>query len=78
MIAQVTGLQAGEFVHTLGDAHLYRSHIDQAKLQLTRKPFKLPSMEINPQKKSLFDFEYEDFRLINYQSYPPIKAQIAV
>ena len=78
MIAQVCGLQAGEFVHTLGDAHLYKNHIEQAKLQLTRKPFDLPSLRLNPLITSLFDFNYHDIEIINYQSHPSIKAEIAV
>jgi len=78
MVAQVTNLQPGEFVHTLGDAHLYSNHIEQAKLQLTREPRKLPQMKINPNVKNIFDFRYEDFELINYDPYPVIKAEIAV
>ncbi len=78
MIAQVTGLEPGEFVHTLGDAHLYRNHIDQAKLQLTREPRKLPTMILNPAVKDLFDFRYEDFSLEGYDPHPTIKAPIAV
>lgn len=78
MVAQVTGLKPGEFVHTLGDAHLYLNHINQAKLQLTRAPRPLPSMKINPRVKSIFDFKYEDFKLEGYDPHPPIKAEIAV
>lgn len=78
MIAQVCDLKAGEFVHTLGDAHLYHNHFDQAKEQLTRTPYDLPTMKINPAVKNLFDFVYEDFELVNYQSHPSIKAPIAV
>lgn len=78
MIAQVTDMEAGEFIHTLGDAHLYSNHFDQAKLQMSREPFQLPQMKINPEVKSIFDFKYEDFELINYQSHPAIKAPVAV
>jgi len=78
MLAQVTGLSPGEFVHTLGDAHLYLNHLDQAREQLTRKPYALPTMRLNPDVKSIFDFKYEDFKLENYQAHPTIKAEIAV
>lgn len=78
MMAQVVGLQPGEFVHTLGDAHLYVNHLEQAKEQLTRKPYSLPKMLINPNIKSIFDFKYEDFELVSYESHPTIKAPIAV
>lgn len=78
MLAQVCGLQPGEFVHTLGDAHLYSNHIEQAKLQLTRDFRPLPTMKINPEVKSLFDFTYEDFELLNYDPHPHIKAPVAV
>jgi thymidylate synthase len=78
MMAQVTGLKAGEFIHTFGDAHLYLNHLEQANLQLERTPRSLPSMEINPAITSLFDFRYEDFKLLNYDPYPSIKAPIAV
>lgn len=78
MMAQVTGLRAGEFIHTFGDAHLYLNHLDQAELQLGREPSALPSLEINPDVRSLFDFVYEDFRLIGYEPHPHIKAQVAV
>jgi thymidylate synthase len=78
MLAQVTGLQPGEFVHTLGDAHLYLNHLDQAREQLTRKPYALPTMRLNPAVKNIFDFKYEDFKLENYQAHPTIKAEIAV
>jgi thymidylate synthase len=78
MVAQVTGLKAGEFVHTLGDAHLYRNHLDQARLQLTRAPHKLPRMHINPAVTDLFAFRYEDFSLEGYEPYPHIKAKVAV
>ena len=78
MIAQVTGLEPGEFVHTLGDAHLYLNHIDQAREQLTRKPYALPTMRLNPAVKDIFGFRFEDFTLENYQAHPSIKAVIAV
>lgn len=78
MVAQVCDLQPGDFVHTLGDAHLYLNHLDQAESQLSRQPYPLPSMKINPEKQSLFDFEYEDFQLDNYQAHPHIKAPISV
>ncbi|MCO5185144.1 MAG: thymidylate synthase [Anaerolineae bacterium] len=78
MMAQVTGLQPGEFVHTFGDAHLYLNHLDQARLQLTRMPYPLPTMRLNPTVTSLFDFRYDDFELVDYQFHPRIKAPIAV
>ena len=78
MVAQVTGLEPGEFVHTTGDTHLYLNHIEQAKLQLTRTPRELPQMKLNPDVKNLFDFRYEDFELLNYNSWPHIKAEVAV
>jgi thymidylate synthase len=78
MIAQVCDLEVGEFVHTFGDVHLYNNHIEQAKLQLTRTPFALSVMKINPSVKNIFDFEFEDFKLENYQSHPAIKAAVAV
>jgi thymidylate synthase len=78
MIAQVCDLDVGEFVHTFGDVHLYNNHIDQAKLQLTRTPFALPTMNINSAVKNIFDFTFEDFKLENYQSHPAIKAAVAV
>ena len=78
MIAQVTGLQPGEFVHTLGDAHLYKNHIEQAKTQLTRSPKPLPKMILNPAIKNIFDFQFEDFTLAEYEAHPTIKAPIAV
>lgn len=78
MIAQVCGLQAGEFVHTLGDAHLYSNHFEQARLQLTRAPKKLPEMKLNLEIKDIFDFKFEDFELVNYEAYPHIKAAVAV
>ncbi len=78
MFAQVCGLKPGEFVHTFGDAHLYLNHLEQAKLQLTREPYPLPGMKINPAVKNIFEFKYEDFELINYQSHPHIKAEVSV
>jgi thymidylate synthase len=78
MVAQVTGLKLGEFVHTFGDAHIYLNHIDQVNLQLSRKPKKLPKMIINPDVKSIFDFTIGDFKLIDYSPHPAIKAPIAV
>lgn len=78
MLAQVTGLQLGEFVHTLGDAHLYLNHLEQANLQLMRTPYPSPTMQLNPEIKSIFDFKFEDFALQNYQFHPSIKAPIAV
>ena len=78
MMAQVCGLQAGEFVHTFGDAHLYNNHFEQAKLQLSRELRPLPEMEINPAVQSIFDFKYEDFKLVGYDPHPHIKAKVAV
>lgn len=78
MIAQVTGLKAGEFIHTLGDAHIYLNHIEQVKLQKERNPFKLPEMKINPDIQHINDFTFEDFELINYHSHPHIKGKISV
>ncbi len=78
MMAQVCGLKPGEFIHTLGDAHLYNNHLEQTKLQLSRTPKKLPIMKINPEVNNLFDFTYEDFELINYDPDPHIKGKVAV
>ena len=78
MIAQVTGLKPGEFIHTLGYAHLYSNHLEQAELQLNREPLPLPSMRINPNVKGIFDFKFEDFELQGYESHPHIKAPVAV
>jgi thymidylate synthase len=78
MVAQVTGNRPGDFVHTLGDAHLYLNHVDQARLQLGRSPRALPEMRINPEVRSLFDFAYEDFELRGYDPHPHIKAEVAV
>jgi len=78
MMAQATGLKPGEFVHTLGDAHLYLNHLEQVHTQLAREPRPLPSMRLNPEKTSLFDFGFEDFELLNYDPHPSIKAPVAV
>jgi len=78
MVAQVTGYEVGEFVHTLGDAHIYSNHIEQVNTQLSREPKSLPKMKINPEIKSIFDFKYEDFVLVDYESHSRIKAPIAV
>ncbi|MEN6542299.1 thymidylate synthase [Parvibaculum sp.] len=78
MVAQVTGLEAGEFIHTFGDAHLYSNHLDQANLQLSREPKPLPKMRINPDVKSIFDFTYDDFKLEGYEAHPHIAAPVAV
>lgn len=78
MMAQVTGLEAGEFIHTLGDAHIYLNHVDQVKLQLTREPRQLPSMVLKPDVKNIFDFKYEDFQLTGYDPYPHIKGEVAI
>jgi thymidylate synthase len=78
MIAQVCNLEPGEFVHTFGDVHIYNNHIEQVKLQLSRQPFALPTMQINKEVQGIFDYSYEDFTLLNYQSHPAIKAVVAV
>lgn len=78
MMAQVTGLKPGDFVHTLGDAHLYLNHLEQADLQLGREPYPLPQMQLNPDVTDLFDFKYEDFELVGYQYHPHIKGAVAV
>lgn len=78
MVAQVTCLAPGEFIHTLGDAHLYLNHLEQTEEQLTRKPYPLPLMKLNPDIKSVFDFSFEDFELVGYESHPHIKAPVAV
>jgi thymidylate synthase len=78
MIAQVCDLEPGDFIHTFGDVHIYNNHIEQVKLQLSRTPFSLPQMKINPSVKDLFGFRFEDFELLNYQSHPAIKAPVAV
>jgi len=78
MVAQVTGLKPGEFIHTFGDVHLYLNHIEQADEQLMRTPRALPRLELNPNVKSIFDFTYDDFKLVGYDPYPAIKAEVAV
>lgn len=78
MVAQVTGLAVGDFVHTLGDAHLYQNHLTQTQEQLSRTPRNLPTMTLNPQRNSIFDFEFDDFALTDYDPYPHIKAPVAV
>ena len=78
MMAQVTGLKPGEFIHTTGDTHLYVNHLEQVKLQLTREPRSLPKMKINPEVKSIFDFKYEDFELVDYDPHPHIAGKVAV
>ena len=78
MVAQVTGLEPGEFVHTLGDAHLYLNHLDQADTQLAREPYPLPRMKLNADVESIFDFTYDDFELVGYKHHPVIRAPIAV
>lgn len=78
MVAQACGLKPGEFVHTLGDAHIYLNHMEQVAIQLERQPYPLPKMRLNPSIRSIFDFKYEDFELIGYQAHPHIKADVAV
>jgi thymidylate synthase len=78
MMAQVCRLQPGEFIHTLGDAHIYLNHMEQVNLQITREPFPLPQMKINPEVKSIFDFKFEDFELVGYQAHPHIAGKVAV
>lgn len=78
MMAQVSGLEPGEFIHTFGDVHIYSNHIEQAKLQLSRVPYPLPTLKMNPEIKNLFDFKFEDLTIENYQSHPHIKAPVAV
>jgi thymidylate synthase len=78
MIAQVCDLEPGEFIHTFGDVHIYNNHMEQVKLQLSRTPFPLPTMKLDPSIKNIFDFKFEDFTLENYQSHPAIKAPVAV
>ncbi|HCY41166.1 MAG TPA: thymidylate synthase [Prolixibacteraceae bacterium] len=78
MMAQVCGLQPGDFIHTLGDAHIYLNHLEQVKLQLSREPYPLPQMKINPEVKDIFDFKFEDFELTGYQSHPHIAGKVAV
>lgn len=78
MVAQVCGLQPGHFIHSFGDVHLYKNHFEQATLQLTRSPYPLPIMKINPRVSDIFEFKFEDFELVNYQSHPAIKAPVAI
>jgi thymidylate synthase len=78
MVAQVCNLDVGEFVHTFGDLHLYNNHLEQAQLQLTRQPYPLPKMKLNPTVNSITDFKYADFELVDYQYFPHIKAQVSV
>ncbi len=78
MMAQVTGLEAGELIHTLGDAHIYTNHLEQVRLQLSREPRPLPTMRINPDVKEIFDFRYEDFSLEGYDPHPHIKGDVTV
>ncbi len=78
MVAQVCDMEAGEFIHSFGDVHLYKNHFEQAELQLTRDPLPLPEMKLNAEVKDIFNFQYEDFQLVNYQSHPAIKAPVAV
>lgn len=78
MVAQVTGLEAGEFIHTFGDAHIYKNHLEQVKLQLTREPYPLPKLKLNPEIKEIDDFDYEDFELVDYQAHPHIKGVVSV
>ncbi len=78
MMAQVTGLEPGEFIHTLGDAHIYRNHIEQVRLQLSREPRALPTMQLDPNVRSIFEFDYDDFTLAGYDPHPPIRAAVAV
>jgi thymidylate synthase len=78
MIAQVCNLKVGEFIHTLGDAHIYSNHMDQVKLLLSREPKKLPTLKLNPAIKNIFDFKYEDIEVVGYESHPAIKAEVAV
>ncbi|MEP7166222.1 MAG: thymidylate synthase, partial [Ferruginibacter sp.] len=78
MIAQVCDMEPGEFIHSFGDVHLYSNHFEQADLQLGRKPFPLPQMKINAAVKNIFDFKFEDFELLGYESHPAIKAPVAV
>lgn len=78
MVAQVCDLELGDFVHTFGDAHLYSNHMEQVELQLSREPLPLPTMKINPDVRSIFDFKFEDFELLNYQAHPHIKAPVAI
>mgnify|MGYP002265966738 FL=1 len=78
MVAQVVGLEPGDFIHTLGDAHLYNNHLEQVDVQLERKPFTLPKMKLNSDIKNIFDFKFEDFELSDYEAHPHIKAPISI
>ena len=78
MMAQVCDLELGDFVHTLGDAHIYSNHFEQTELQMSREPRALPKMKINPEVKNIFDFTYEDFKLVDYDPHPHIKGKVAV
>ena len=78
MMAQVTGLDEGDFIHTFGDAHIYLNHLEQVKLQLSREPRPLPEMKINPDVKDIFSFRFDDFELVNYDPHPHIKGEVAV
>ena len=78
MVAQVRGLELGDFIHTFGDVHIYNNHIEQVKLQLSRNPKPLPNMVLNPKIKNIFDFKFEDFQLQNYDPYPAIKGEVSV
>ncbi len=78
MVAQVCDLQPGDFVHTFGDAHLYLNHLEQVNLQLSRQPYPLPQMKLNPSVKDIFAFQFSDFELVGYQSHPHIKAPVAI
>lgn len=78
MMAQVCDLEPGDFVHTFGDVHIYSNHVEQVKLQLTREPKGLPQMKMNPEVKSIFDFKFEDFELVNYEAHPHIKGEVSV
>ena len=78
MVAHVTGLEPGEFIHTIGDAHLYVNHIEQVQEQLTRTPYPLPTLRLNPDIPSLFDFRFADIEIVNYQAHPHIKGSVAV
>jgi thymidylate synthase len=78
MVAQVCDLEYGDFIHTFGDVHLYNNHIEQSELQLSREPKALPTMKLNPEIRSIFDFTYEDFELVNYDPHPHIKGEVSV
>jgi thymidylate synthase len=78
MVAQVCNLELGEFIHTFGDVHIYKNHLEQVKLQLTREPRALPKMKLNPNVKNIFDFKFEDFELVGYDPHPHIKGEVSV